>query len=399
MQQLPTVPGGPGLTPGALFQLFRDGRAHTRSELVQATGLSRSAVNARIDALVHLRILDPVGEGQSTGGRPSSQFAFDAHGHVVLGVDVGASHVSVGLVDLSGRVLGFVREEMDIRLGPEPVLRWVVEHGQELISGAASPKPAVLGVGVGVPGPVDFASGRPVSPPIMPGWDDFPIADVLGESFGVPVVVDNDVNVLALAEHQAFWSTTDDMLFVKAATGIGSGIIAGGLVQRGALGAAGDLGHIVTDRDSDVRCRCGNRGCLEAIASASALAERLIGDAPSAVEALIEAARTGDLRVGSEVREAGRRIGEVVASVVSMLNPAVVVIGGSLTAAGEPFLAGVRESVYGHALPLATRDLILTESRLGDRGGVRGASALSADTVLSALSIDSRMAAHEARAI
>lgn len=395
MQQLSADFSSLGLTPGGLFQFFKDGQPHTRSELVQATGLSRSAVNARIDALVSLGIIDALGEGQSTGGRPSSQFVFHTQAHAVLGVDLGASHVSVGVVDVSGSVLSFVREEMDIRLGPEHILGWVVERGQELIS---RPGPAVLGVGVGVPGPVDFASGRPVNPPIMPGWENFPISEVLREKFGVPAVVDNDVNVLALAEHQASWSTTDNMLFVKAATGIGSGIIAGGRIQRGALGAAGDIGHIVADHASTTVCRCGNSGCLEALASASALAERLIGDVPLAVDALIDAARAGDLRISSEIREAGRRIGEVVASAVSMLNPSVVVIGGSLTAAGEPFLAGVRESVYANALPLATRDLILKESHLGQQGGVRGASALSADMVLSASSIDSRIDAYEAQA-
>jgi Transcriptional regulator/sugar kinase len=341
-----------------------------------------------METLLRAGIVEAVGEGQSTGGRPSSQFLFRTSAHAVLGVDLGASHASVGLLDLTGKILGFTREELDIRLGPEVVLGWAVEHGQQLIADAGTVSASVLAAGVGVPGPVDFISGRPVSPPIMPGWEDYPVASHLHEKFGVPVVVDNDVNVLALAEHRRYWTGVENLLFVKAATGIGSGIVAGGRVYRGALGAAGDLGHIVADHDSTVSCRCGNRGCLEAIASASALAERLIGNVPLAVDRLIDAARAGDLRITSEIREAGRRIGEVVASAVSMLNPDVVVIGGSLTAAGEPFLAGVREGVYAHALPLATRDLILTESRLGDRGGVRGASALAAETALSEHAID-----------
>lgn len=377
-----------GQSPGRLFQLLRDGQARTRSELVQASGMSRSAVNARMETLLRAGIVEAVGEGQSTGGRPSSQFLFRTTAHAVLGVDLGASHASVGLLDLTGEVLGFARDELDIRLGPDVVLGWAIEHGKQLIANASLPSGSVLAVGVGVPGPVDFSSGKPVSPPIMPGWEDYPVADRLRAEFDVPVVVDNDVNVLALAEHRQYWTGIDNMLFVKAATGIGSGIIAAGRVYRGALGAAGDLGHIVADHDSTVSCRCGNRGCLEALASASALADRLIGNVPSAVDRLIDAARAGDLRVTSEIREAGRLIGEVVASAVSMLNPDVVVIGGSLTAAGEPFLAGVREGVYAHALPLATRDLILTESRLGDRGGVRGASALAAEAALSENAVD-----------
>jgi predicted NBD/HSP70 family sugar kinase len=387
--------GSIGVSPGALLQLLRDGTPRSRADLVRVTGLSRSTVNSRIDVLLELGLVAPYGEGRSTGGRPPTEFAFDGAAHGVLGVALGASHATIALTDLFGVVQGSYRQRLDIDLGPEAVLGWVRQHGHRMLQECGRTLDWLIGVGVGVPGPVDFSTGRPVSPPIMPGWEGFDIPATLREAFHAPVVVDNDVNVLAISEHRTYWNSVQNLLFVKAATGIGSGIIAGGQVQRGALGAAGDLGHIVADPESGVTCRCGNTGCLEAVASAAALARRLIGDGVDAVDTLLERAKQGDSAIAGEVREAGRKIGAVVASAVSLLNPEVVVIGGSLVAAREPFLVGFREAVYSKSLPLATRDLILSESRMHDMGGVRGASFLSIESTLASAAVDARIADSE----
>lgn len=385
-----TTNTGTLLSPGTLLQLLRDGKPHTRAELAARTGMSRSTINARVDALRGLDLVRPFEDGRSTGGRPPAQFIFNPSSRMVLGVDLGAAHAAIGLADLAGEIIGFHRETFDVASGPDEFLAWVARESARLMATTGVAPETLLGVGVGVPGPVD-SSGRLVSPIMMPGWEHHPFATELRAHFDAPVTLDNDVNVRAMAEQRLHWPQTEDLLFVKAATGIGSGIVAGGRVQRGALGAAGDLGHFIAVPDSDVVCRCGNRGCLEAVASASALAARLVGDEPRAVDLLIERARAGDTRVGAGVREAARHIGAVLGSAVSLLNPSVVVLGGRLAAAGEPFMAGVRETIYQQAVPLATRDLLVVESRLGELGGVRGAAFLSIDSALSRDAIDERL--------
>ncbi|MDR5701496.1 ROK family transcriptional regulator [Agromyces aerolatus] len=378
------------LSPGTLLQLLRDGEPHTRAELAATTGMSRSTISARVDALRDLDLVRPYGDGRSTGGRPPAQFIFNPSSRMVLGIDLGAAHVAVGLADLAGEIIASHREPFDLSAGPAEFVAWVQREGDALLRSTGTSRDALLGVGLGVPGPVD-ASGRLISPFLMPGWEKYPLAEELTAHFGAPVTMDNDVNVRAMAEHRIGWPQVDNLLFVKAATGIGSGIVAGGQVQRGALGAAGDLGHFIADPESDVVCRCGNRGCLEAIASASALAGRFVGDDPGAVDRLIDLARSGDSRIGAGVREAARHIGAVLGSAVSLLNPSVVILGGRLASAGEPFLAGVRETIYQQAVPLATRDLVVVESRLREMGGVRGASLLSIDAALSSEAIDERV--------
>lgn len=375
------------LSPGTLLQMLRDGKPHTRAELAAATGMSRTTINTRVEALKELDLVRPYGDGRSTGGRPPAQFIFNPSSRMVLGVDLGAAHLAVCLTDLAGEVIASHREPFDLPAGPDAFVEKVKVEGDRLLEAAGASNASLMGVGVGVPGPVNDA-GRLVSPILMPGWDRHPFVEHLRAHFGARVSLDNDVNVRAMAEHRVHWPDVDNILFVKVATGIGSGIVARGMIQRGALGAAGDLGHFIADANSDTVCRCGNRGCLEAIASASALASRLVGDEPGAVDRLIDLARAGESQVGGGVRDAARHIGGVLGSAVSLLNPSVVVLGGRLVSAGEPFLAGVRETIYQQAVPLATRDLLVVESRLRELGGVRGAAFLSIDAALSSEAID-----------
>jgi len=245
-----------------------------------------------------------------------------------------------------------------------------------------------------VPGPVEFRTGQPSSPPIMPGWDGFPVREYFVERRGASVWVDNDVNIMALGEHRIAWPDVADLILVKVATGIGAGIIADGALRRGAQGAAGDVGHIAVPGAEDVVCRCGNVGCLEAIASAQALAVRLRADGldvsgPADVVALV---RGGDVTAGRAVRQAGREIGSVLAATVSLLNPSVIVLGGILAEAGEHLLAGIREVVYQRSLPLATQHLRIAVARSGAQAGVLGAAAMAADHALSPEAVDARTA-------
>jgi predicted NBD/HSP70 family sugar kinase len=392
----PRVGGRAGAagSAGALLQLLRDGTPRTRSELAASTGLGRSTVAQRVDALVASALVGAAGEATSTGGRPPARFAFNPRARLVLGADVGATHVRLAVADLAARVLADDVVDLDISVGPEKVLAWVVDRSRALVRRSGRRLGEVIGVGIGLPGPVEFATGRPTSPPIMPGWDGFDVPGFVRESLrGADVVVDNDVNVMALGERFLAFPSVDHLMFVKVATGIGCGIISDGALRRGANGAAGDLGHVRVPADVSAVCRCGNVGCLEAVASGAAVARALseVGIEAGSSRDVVALARSGSTEAIGLVRDAGRTIGEVLASAVSLLNPSIIVIGGSLAEAGDPLLAGVREVVYQRSLPLATADLRIVASSSGVRAGIVGAAVLAIETVLAPAAVDAML--------
>jgi predicted NBD/HSP70 family sugar kinase len=253
----------------------------------------------------------------------------------------------------------------------------------------------VAGTGIGLPGPVEFSSGRPVSPPVMPGWDRFDVPGFLGRTLPGPVLVDNDVNIMALGEHAERYRDVADLVFVKVASGIGAGIISGGALQRGAQGAAGDLGHVAVPDGNQTLCTCGNRGCLEAVASGAAVARRMreAGADVQTQNDVVALVRAGDTAAIQAVRDAGREIGSVLAGVVSLLNPSVLVVGGRISSVGEQLLAGIRESVYRRSLPLGTHHLRIVGSVSGMRAGIVGASVLVTDALLSPDGVDALVSA------
>jgi glucokinase len=303
----------------------------------------------------------------------------------VLAVDIGASHIRVALSDLSGRPFADEATDIEVALGPQAVLTWVVNASDALIDGAQRDRADLLAIGVGLPGPVEHSIGRPINPPIMPGWHRFDVPGWLQEHFAVPVLVDNDVNIMALGEREVVWSNADDLIFVKVATGIGSGLIAGGNLQRGAQGISGDIGHVRVARGGDVLCHCGNYGCLEALASGPALATALRerGIAATTSQDVVELVRKGNGEAIQAVRQAGRDLGEVLTTAVSLMNPSVIVIGGAMAQAGEHLIAGVREVVYTRSMPLATQHLQITQSSAGPNAAVLGASMLAIQFALS----------------
>ncbi|MDO5751597.1 ROK family protein [Arthrobacter sp.] len=383
---------------GDVFQLLRDGHARTRAELADITGLARSTVAARIDALAAAGLIGPAGEAVSSGGRPPSRFAFQPATRVILAVDIGATHVLIGLTDLSGKLLCEMREHIDVATGPVPVLDAVLDHCTQLLAQAGRHASELAGIGIGLPGPVEHSTGRPASPPIMPGWDSFDVPEYVQRRFRTDVLVDNDVNIMALGERAAFWPDAENLLFIKVATGVGAGIISGGLLQRGADGTAGDIGHIRVPRGADVLCRCGNHGCLEAMASGPAVAAALAAGGVPAVtgEDVLDLARRGNLAAISAMRQAGRDVGEVLAACVNLLNPSIIVIGGGLSSAGEYLLAGVREIVYQRSLPLATARLRIVQSMAADHAGVLGAGQMVIDHVLAASGVERLLAEQQA---
>jgi predicted NBD/HSP70 family sugar kinase len=375
---------------GGLFQLLRDGLPRTRADLALLTGQARSTISARVDLLLASGLVAAAGEASSTGGRPPATFAFSPSARILLAVDLGATHARLAVTDLASTVLAEHHEALAIADGPGPVLDRVAAIGTKLIEQAGRTMDELAAVGVGLPGPVDHATGRPTNPPIMPGWDDADVPRMLRARLGAPVLVDNDVNIMALGEHWAEFPGVEHLLFVKVATGIGAGVISDGQIRRGAQGAAGDLGHIAVPGGKALLCRCGNTGCLEALASGRAVALALTeaGVPASSSADVVALVRSGNVVASHAVREAGRTIGGVLAACVSMLNPSVIVIGGNLADAGENLLAGIREVVYRRSLPLATQHLRIVASRTRGRAGILGASAMAADHVLSPAAIE-----------
>lgn len=392
-----TVGGGASNPPAAghLLELIRTGRARTRRELLTSTGLSRSTVAARLDQLVEAGYLRESGVETGSRGRPSTVLAFDdAHG-AVLAADLGATHARAALCDLAGRTLGEVAQNLRISNGPEAVLEWLEAQWRRLLGASGLDAGRVVGLGVGVPGPVDFTTGRPIRPPIMPGWDDYPVRDRLEQAFGVPGFVENDANVMALGEFHAGLSSCPSLLFVKVATGIGAGMVVEGRLVRGVNGGSGDIGHVrISDAGTGPVCACGARGCLAASASGSALARRLreIGLPAETSRDAVGLAQAGDPHAIALIREAGLLLGDVLATAVTLLNPQILMVGGDLVRAQEHFMVGLQERLYQRTQPLATRDLRIMTSSLGDRAGAVGAARLVIEEVFAPAAVDRRFA-------
>ncbi|MFG3712354.1 ROK family protein [Micromonospora sp. NPDC047730] len=375
-----------------LLRLLRDEGAVSRAELGDRLQMPRPRLLAELERLVGLGYVAEAGLAASRGGRRSTLVELSPHLRFAA-VDLGASSIDVEVVNGRLEPVAAYAEPADIRTGPKVTLQRVNELLHKArVDGAYERLDAV---GIGVPGPVSFRDGVPVSPPIMPGWDRFPVRELLTREHGCPAVVDNDVNIMAIGErHGGVAHSVDDFLFVKIGTGIGCGIYLSGEVYRGTDGCAGDIGHIQVDAHGPM-CSCGNVGCLEALFSGAALAKDATaaaraGTSPALAERLAargavtardvaEGAGEGDVTCIQLIRDGGRRVGGVLAGLVSFTNPSMIVIGGGLAQLGHILLAEIRSVVYRRSLPLATGNLPVVLSELGPRAGVAGAAVLASD--------------------
>lgn len=400
MGALSTTPGQ--VSAGELLHLIRSGRAHTRADLQHATGLSRSTVGQRLDLLNRAGWLRRT-TGDSTGGRPSDRIVFDTSHASVIAVDLGTRHARAAVLDLAGTILAEHTGPLSIDQGPDRVLDRVAAGFPELITAAGVDADRICGIGLSVPGPVDWETGRVVEPPIMPGWDRHPVPERLQEAYAehvgpaledgpIPVLVDNDANLMALAEHRSGHRDCSAFVLVKVSTGIGAGVVVGDRVYRGVDGGAGDIGHIRLHDRSDALCMCGSYGCLAAVASGRALAGELaaLGHATASGSDVGRLLAEGQPDAVRLARTAGQRVGEVLVTVVSLLNPGVLMLAGDL--AGVPFMTGVRELIYQRAMPRTTAHLQIVTSRLGDHAGVIGAASMVVDTLYAPARADARLA-------
>ncbi|MFG6402122.1 ROK family protein [Microbacterium sp. P04] len=377
--------------PGDVLDLIRERRALTRGDVLEMTGLSRMTVYGRIDTLLEAGLIVETGADRVTGGRPSRHLAFNSAHAAVIAATVDTTHTTVAITDLAGRITAEERIEVAVADGPHATLTAIISSSQRLLEKEGIAIERVAGIGISVPGPVDPETGRPSQPPIMPGWDAYPIVDHLADALGVPVLVANDADAAALGEQQAAHPDSRALCFIKVSSGIGTGIVLGGQVYRGTDGGAGDIGHVKLTGHDEL-CQCGARGCLAAVASGGAVAQALTALGKDAVSGSDVGAylAAGDPDAARLTQDAGRVIGEVVATVVSLLNPSDVVLGGRLASA--PLLAGVRETLYPRSLPRATRHLTISLSTLGERAAIVGLTALVVEREYSAAAVNAAVA-------
>lgn len=384
-------------TQAKVLKLLRDEGPLSRVEMADRLGVSRTTMASEVTRLAELGLAEGAGPAASRGGRRSTLVDLSPNVRFV-GIAIGATAMAVAVTDGRLAVLGQRTVDIDVRLGPDAVLGTALELTRKVLAEQGVTRPS--GVGIGVPGPVDFHSGMPVSPPIMPGWDGYPVRDAMAQELGCPALLDNDVNMMALGEkHSGVAKSAKDFLFVKIGTGIGCGIVVDNELYRGVDGCAGDIGHIRVEEFGPT-CACGNTGCLEAFfggaalardAMAAARAERspalaaiLVDKGELAASDVATAVAQGDPHAVQMIRDGGHRVGWVLASLVSFFNPGMIVIGGRVARLGHPLLAEIRGVVYRRSLPLATSNLPVVLSEMGDDAGVVGATALISDAIFAA---------------
>ena len=362
-----------------ILSLIASGKATSRATLLEASGISRVTVTQRLTALFDAHLIRESEKTLPTGGRPTRTLAInEAAGFMLVG-NIGETHIRLAAMDLEPRLLAECTLPFATTDAPKPTLDRIIGAFSDLIAGLGGRCGILCGVSLSLPTPVDFRRGRVVGPSVLHHeWDNFDIIEVLRGRFRVPILVENDVNLMTIFEHQYNFPEARDLFFVKVGTGIGSGIISDGKIFRGAQGAAGDIGHIQFESDHPPLCRCGKLGCVEARAAGWAIARDLRAmniEAQTArdVIRLIEEQRPEAIML---IRTAGRTLGEVVSDVVSVLNPSLIVIGGTLANAGELLLSGIRELIYQRCLPLATRELEVVISKPNRDSALYGAAVL-----------------------
>ncbi len=375
---------------GEVFQLIRTGAAQTRRDVGRLTGLSRTAVAARLRPLLASGLVVEGEEGPSTGGRPPARLRFDHRSGTVLAAAIGRSRTQLAVCDLRGDILQAVDVEQEPGADPALLMPAVVGGLAGLLRDSGWGAERVRAVGVSLPGTVDVARGALCDSPILSGWNGVALPPYFRELADVPVLVEKDTNVLALSERHAYLQSFADLLFVKASTGLGAGVVSDGQVRRGAHGAAGEIGHTKSPAAVGAECRCGDTGCVEAVAGGWALVQamRARGRSVSHLRGLTSLAADGDAEARRAIRESGRRVGEVLGGAVNLLNPQAVVIGGDMVGAYDVFVAGIRETLYGAAMAASTGELEILPASHGEAAGLVGCAALALDDVLSVRAVD-----------
>ena len=392
-----TDPGRPRPLTNAVLRLIWEERRISRADIARMAGLSRSTVSEIVNEILPLGLVEEVGEGPSRGGRPPIVLEFQDDACVILGIEMGGSHVTVALTDLRGKVLASETREHPVRSDPPGTRGLIAELCRSNLENPVANGRQLVGIGVAVPCPVDPSYPDRLSTVVLPAWEERLGLDNLGTQYGVPLMVDNDANLGALAEH--WWGSSrgvDNLAYIKVATGIGSGHVIDGEIYRGATGVAGEIGHMAIDPHGG-QCMCGLKGCLVTLAGGRALEARaaeLVADYPQSelarngitVQDIENAALAGDPLALQVIHEAAKHLGTAIASLLNLMNPAVVVLGGDFARLGELVLDPLRERVRSRTLVSSVAAAEILASELGPLSVVVGAATL----VLKAALGDSR---------
>ena len=382
-------------TEAEIVRALRKKSQISRTQVADITGWSKAKTSTEVRALIEKGYLVEYDEGVSEGGRKPKLLRFNDQIGYVVGIDIGATNVDVILADVLGNVLQIMSEPADVRHPPAEVMAQAADLVKRILNLQGAQAEQILGIGVGVPGPVDFTRGVLVAPPLMPDWENYSIRSFLKQDFpGAFVVVDNDVNIMALGE-QRYGDAygLEHFIFIKIGTGIGSGIVSNGKIHRGSNGCAGDIGHICVDKQGPI-CKCGNRGCLEAMAAGPAIMEKALRAAQSGESDILHrmmdendgimtpelvsaACREGDEAALEIIRESGQMIGDVLAGLVNFFNPSHIFVAGGISNFGNHLLVAIRRAVLRRSLPLATTFLQINFSRIGATAGNKGVIALA----------------------
>jgi glucokinase-like ROK family protein len=380
----------------------------SRAEISRRTGLSRSTVSDTVDALFPTGLIAEVGVGPSNGGRPPVVLEFQDDAYAILGVDLGAGHVTVVLTDLRGKVLAWEHRTHAVRTDPRGARALVVELCDACLAKRPAGRQRLVGIGLAVPSPVDPRHPDGLSEVVLPAWRGSLGLEVLTERYRVPVKVDNDANLAALGEH--WWGAgrgIDDFAYIKVATGVGLGHVIAGQIYRGATGVAGEIGHLAIDPNG-LPCICGLRGCLATLVGSQALVERgkaLLAEHPESVltgrsltlVSIEDAALAGDRLALALVHEAAEHLGVAVAGLLNLMNPKMVVLGGGLARLGDVLLEPLRETIRHRTLISSLVACEIRTSELGGQATAVGAATLVLEAALADSSLFPVAAGRRAR--
>ena len=366
-------------TARELINCFRGQNQLTRSDLQARTGLSRVTVSQGVQDLISKKVLTEIDGELSQGGRKASTLSLNENAGYIGIAYFSATSISIAVANLKGQIVKEEKTTVYISEGPDSILPSAISTLVEMLN--TFPKSKRLGIVVGVPGPVSHSLGKVVSPPIMRGWDKINFQKEFGEATSLPVFLENDTNLLVLAEHRLVYPETDNLILIKIATGIGGGLIINGELLRGSSGSAGDIGHVQLDALKGTQCRCGHTDCVESFSSGWALTEKILsmGYDVSDTSDIAELCRNGDTQILHLIKEASSYIGHAVADAVSLLNPSKVIVVGRLVDATDIVLATIKEVVYQRSGALATKNLEILPSKLGDDMALLGSAQLGLD--------------------
>ncbi len=359
----------------------------SRAGIAKRIGLSRAAVSTIVNDLIETGIIRDAKQRAKTSGRPRTLLEIDPDAGYVAGIDMGASHLRVVITNFGANAIAEKEISIDIARGPDLCIDEANSLLENLLAEKGLNTASLSAIGIGVPGPIDSGAGMVIAPPIMPGWDRFPIRDTLEKLWKRPVSVNNDAELGALGE----WAYgagrgTRDLAYIKVGTGIGAGLLIGGRIYRGSTGSAGEIGHLTMDNNGPL-CTCGNRGCLEAFSGGHAIAKRAqeamklgqrtqISQIPSndiTAKDVVSAARRGDLVAQQIMEEAGEHLGVAIAGLVNIFNPDIIVVGGGVAQIGDLFLEPIRKAVAQRSLPAAADNVRITAALLRRRSSSLGA--------------------------